>query len=301
MTVDPAALARHLAAMPGPRRRPADLAAIDRALTYLRATFESFGWAVDAQVCRDPYLGEGVNLVARREGTTPGELVVVGAHHDTVPGSPGADDNTSGLAALCELARVLGTRRSGATIELVAFDFEESSNPDDLSVNFSGSRAYVASLAGRRLRAAIVYDLIAFASDAPESQRLPPGLDLLYPREVQVLEARGRRADFLAAIGYGDARGAAFLRSGSEVVERGVPELPLLAIAAPPGLPVPDLYRSDHAIFWQAGLPAIFLTDTANFRNANYHQPTDTPETLDARFWARVVDATAAIVERVAA
>lgn len=291
--VDPGALARHLAAMPGPRRRPHDASAIATTLAHLRRTFAAHGWEVREEPCRDSVLGDGVNLVARLAGARPDALVVVAAHHDTVPGSPGADDNGSGLAALLELARLLAGRRYEATIELAAFDFEESQDPfGDRTPSFAGSRAYVEALRarGEELRGAFVYDLIAFATDAPGSQRLPPGLERLYPAEVAALEARGARGDFVAALGSADEVGHGLLRAFVGAAHAAT--LPVFPVAVPFGLPAPDFYRSDHRSFWEAGLPAVLLTDTANLRNPNYHQPTDVASTLDAVFWSRVVAAT---------
>lgn len=293
--VDPGALARHLAAMPGPRRRPHDASAIAMTLAHLRRTFAAHGWEVREEPCRDSVLGDGMNLVARLAGARPDALVVVAAHHDTVPGSPGADDDGSGLAALCELARLLRGPELDATVELVAFDFEESNDPfGDRTPSFAGSRAYVETLGrdDRTLRGAFVYDLIGYATLAPGSQRLPPGLDRAYPAELAALQARGR-GDFLAAIGLGDERGIGLLRAFVGAAHAAAPDLAVVPLAAPVGVAaLADLFRSDHVSFWRADLPAVFLTDTANFRNPNYHQPTDVASTLDAVFWSRVVAAT---------
>ncbi len=309
--VDPRALARHLAAMPGPRRRPHDAAAIARTLEHLRRTFAFHGWTVVEQPCRDQWLGDGLNLIARRLGSEAAR-VVVAAHHDTVPRSPGADDNGSGLAALLELARLLAAREWEATLDLVAFDFEESNDPaGDRTPSFAGSRAYVEALVrqGIALRGAFVYDLIAYASAEPGSQRVPAGLDRLYPGELAALAQRESRGDFIVAIGLGDARGAELTRAfgaaadgaGLPVLPLGVPaELARRGVAASAFAAPNDLFRSDHISFWAAGLPALFLTDTANFRNPHYHQPSDRPETLDPFFWAKVVAATYAAVASLA-
>ena len=251
---------------------------------------------MEAQPCRDAVLGEGATLIASLRGATDA-LVVVGAHHDTVAGSPGADDNGSGLAALLELARVLGRRRWEATLELVAFDFEERGDPERDGL-FPGSRAYVAGLGrARELRGAFVYDLIAYASDLGGTQRLPPGLDRLYPDAAALVDRSGARGDFLVALGNVAGENTLTERFAKAAAAA---ELPVLPLTVREGTPARDLYRSDHVAFWDAGMPALLLTDTANFRNPNYHLPTDTPETLDARFWARVVDATVAAVAELA-
>lgn len=222
---------------------------------------------------------------------------MVGAHHDTVPGSPGADDNGSGLAALLEIARILGVGKWQATLELVAFDFEERGDPDSSSL-FAGSRAYVAALSREvELRGAFVYDLIGYASHEPGSQKLPQGLELLFPAEAALLEKRQGRADFIAALVNAE-RGGELLRAF--LAAAGASGLPTLPLTVQAGTPARDLYRSDHVPFWEAGLPTLFLSDTADFRNPHYHLPSDTPETLDPAFWARVVAATVGAVAALA-
>ena len=290
--VDPASLVRHLASMPGPRRRPTDIPAIEATLTYLRAQFGDAGWRVRDQPCRHPTLGAGVNIVATLDGDDRRALVVVGAHHDTVAGTPGADDNGSGLAALVELARILGQRRWHANIELVAFDFEE--RDADVRVHV-GSCDYVAALpADMTIRGAFIYDLIAYTDRTAGSQRLPAETSQLFPAVVKALEERGSVGDFVLAMSYADDRGKTLLRSFLEKAHAAKPDLPVFPLPIPPGASVPDSGRSDHVSFWQAGHPAIFLTDTANFRNPHYHQATDNVDTLDAHFWSLVASATAA-------
>lgn len=116
-------------------------------------------------------------LLGRQEDT----LVVVGAHHDTVRNSPGADDNASGLAGLLELARLLPQASWEATIQLVAFGFEET-EPDVTQAPFAGSRGYVAALEPSvRVRGAVVSEMIGYASSQMNSQRVPQGLERIYP------------------------------------------------------------------------------------------------------------------------
>ena len=117
----------HLARLPAPRSRVTTPEAVEATLAYVCEVFAARGWQVTDQPWRDPVLGRGRNLLASLPSVSqPETLVVVGAQHDTAPGSPGADDNGSGLASLLELARVLGRGRWAATLQLVAFDFEET-------------------------------------------------------------------------------------------------------------------------------------------------------------------------------
>ena len=284
------ALGAHLAALPAPRHRAGATPAVEATLAHLREAFTSSGWQVAEQPCRDRYLGSGVNLVATLPGAArPEELVVVGAHHDTVPGSPGADDNGSGVAGLLELARLLGRGRWEATIQLVAFDFEET--------GFAGSRASVGAL-GRaqraELRGAIILEMIGYTSHAPASQRIPPGARWLFREQVAEVNRRGRRGDFVVALA--NRRGGALLRHFAASAAQAAPDLPVFPLPVPRFAPLPDLYLSDHVPFWRAGLPALMLTDTAYLRNPYYHLPSDRPETLDPAFWRRVVAATLAAV-----
>jgi Zn-dependent M28 family amino/carboxypeptidase len=288
------ALGVHLAAFPAPRHRGGADRAVEAALAHVRGAFEGYGWRVAEQPCRDPRLGRGANLVARLPGVTrPGELVVVGAHHDTVPGSPGADDNGSGLAGLLELARLLGSGRWEATIELVAFDFEET--------GFAGSRAYVDALrpAGpAELLGVFILEMIGYRSDAPGSQSIPPGARWLFPKQVAEVGRRGRRGDFIVALA--NRRAAALLRHFAATAAQAAPDLPVFPLPVPRFAPLPDLYLSDHVPFWRAGLPAVMLTDTAYLRNPHYHLASDRPGTLDPAFWGRVVAATLAAVATLA-
>ncbi|NHC46070.1 M20/M25/M40 family metallo-hydrolase [Motilibacter aurantiacus] len=251
-------------------------------------------WALDGgrpeQVDELP----GVNVVAVKEGALPDALVVV-AHADTVPGSGGADDNGSGLAALVELARLLGPERLQLSVVLAAVDHEE--------LGFHGARALVARLRRERpVRAAYVLEMLGYVSPAPGSQRLPAGVGALYRGQVAKLRARGMPGDFLALVHQQRSREAARCLA-SCLAELAGPHAPVL-LRAPTDLPVVgaaarrvpmarDFARSDHVAFWEAGLPAVQVTDTANFRNPHYHRASDLPGTLGYAFLADVTAATA--------
>jgi Zn-dependent M28 family amino/carboxypeptidase len=298
--VDRHALARHLAAMPGPRYRSTDAPGIEETLAYLRAQFTEYGWQVRDQPCTDEELGDGLNVVATLPGVrTTNAVVVVGAHHDTVPLTPGADDNGSGLAGVLELARLLGSRRWVASIDLVAFDFEEVGAGPTHRGRFSGSRRYVHELreSGRDCRGAFVFEMIGYRNLSPHSQSVPEGFAALFPSLADGLAARQGRADFIAVLG--DAT-SPLLDHLEQSVEAAVPSLPVLPVRVPSGMTLRDLFRSDHVPFWEAGLPAVMLTDTANYRNPHYHKPSDRPETLSPGFWRDVVAATLGAVAAVA-
>jgi hypothetical protein len=244
---------------------------------------------------------DGTNLVAIAEGATD-EAVVIVAHHDTVRGSPGADDNGAGIAVLLELAERFAGRRFRRTVILAAPDFEE--------IGIIGSRNLVRWLRSRhRVRAALVFDPIGYMNASPGSQAVPGGLDRLYPRQLAKLAARGNAGDTVVAVYR--RRSVELVREWARCLAATIGRERVLLVRDPVDLPVigPLLFavpvarnfsRSDHLRFWQTGLPAIQVTNTANFRNPNYHRATDTADTLDYDTLARVAAATALLVERLA-
>jgi len=259
------------------------------------------GWEVE----RRPFAlaqASGANIVALKAGELD-EAVLVGAHHDTVSESPGADDNASGVAALLELARVLAPHRFQHSILLAALDMEE--------MGFLGAAALVAQLAReRRLRGAIIFEMLAYVRTEAGSQQVPPGIDFLYPGQLERVRRRGFAGDFTAVIYNGPATslaqafGAGLAHIGGPeacILLRAPNDIPLLGNLLAVALPfVRNFARSDHVVFWEAGIPAIQITDTADFRNPHYHGPTDTPDTLDYDRLAEIVAATAATLARTA-
>lgn len=298
---DPQRLRELVTRLPAPRVRSTQPAAMQATDELLLAAFDAAGWPAERRPFADPL--PGVNIVATREGTATGDAVVVVAHHDTVPGSGGADDNGSGVAALLELGRLLAPVTLRRTVVLAAVDHEES--------GLFGSRYLVRELAAeRRVLGAIVYEMLGYLDRAPGSQRRPSGLGLLYPRLTRRLRARGFRGDYVAVIHRRSSRRLAgtFADCLSELAgpSAAVPirapgDLPVLGAVLARTVPlVRNFARSDHVSFWAAGIPAIQVTDTANFRNPHYHLPSDTPDTLDYEWLADVTTATARAVERLA-
>ena len=308
-----------VAALAGPRGRlhaPAAMAEIDR---MLLAGLKDAGWSAaprpftlhNARGNLDhgryaptvyPELN-GVNIVAVKRGQESDDAVFVGAHYDTVPNSPGADDNGAGVAALLELARVLAPYRFRRSIVLAALDMEE--------IGLMGARALVPELLrDRRVRSAIVFETMAYTTTAPGSQQVPPGMAQLYPRQMARLRRRGVAGDFTAVIYNGPGRRLA--RSVGEglactagpdapLLLRDPNDIPLLGALISRTVPaVRNFARSDHVVFWRAGVPAVLVTDTANFRNPHYHRPTDTAETLDYERLAAIVGATVLVLARLA-
>lgn len=270
------ALRRHVEALAveiGPRA-PQLGDSLDRAAVYIRTVFEEVGLSVAEQ----PYdfLGRQVgNLIATPPAmATASAFYVVGAHYDSVPGTPGADDNASAVAVLLELARRLPKISLTAPVRLVAFTMEE---PPAFTTGLQGSRIFVRACraAGERVAGALVLEMVGYT--APR-QLYPPVLRFAgYPS----------RGDFIGIVGNWRSRpfGRAVLRAF-----RKNERLPVESLFVPfDGRVLPATRLSDHASFWDAGMPAIMITDTAFFRNPHYHLPTDTVETLDFAFMAELV------------
>ena len=204
--------------------------------------------------------------------------IVVGAHYDTVPGSPGADDNASGVAVLIELAAMK------MPVRLVAFANEEppySFGPD------MGSWAWAkrARDRGEPIRAMFSLEMLGYYRDTAGSQRYPAPLGLFYPD----------RADFIAFVGDLGARGLVRRSIGAF---RKSAKFPSEGVAAPSF--IPGVTWSDHWSFRRHGYPAIMITDTAFYRYPHYHLPSDTPDKLDYERMARVTLGLAAMLNELA-
>jgi Zn-dependent M28 family amino/carboxypeptidase len=194
--------------------------------------------------------------------------ILIGAHYDSIPGTPGADDNASAVSALIAAARAIGPRDE---VCYVAFDGEEC--------GFVGSRALVARLGRHRPEQVHVLEMVGYASREPGSQRNP----------IPIIQAP-TVGDFLGLVGtHGSQRLLDHVLATADshaipVQALFLPDVPLEMIERISH----HLLRSDHAPFWREGIPALMWTDTSEFRNPHYHMPSDTPETLDYEFRAGV-------------
>jgi hypothetical protein len=277
-------LARDLAAVASPR--PPASAHHDEVRDLCATRFAALGYTVE----RHAY-GTGINVVGVKSGGDPtAPRVLVSAHYDHVAGCPGADDNGSGVAGVLETARVLAAGRFERTLVVACWDEEER--------GLVGSQAYArrARADGEAIAAAYVFEMIGFRSSEPDTQRLPPGLNIVFPRQAAQIRENGNRGDFIALVGDESARASltAMERTAASV---GLPTVTIALTAAQTASALyGDLQRSDHAPFWAAGYPAIQITDTAEFRNARYHcrGGQDTADTLDPAFMGQVVQATVA-------
>jgi len=267
--VDPAELKRkvqHLVGERNPFSSPRHLAAVER---YIESELLSYGLNVQSDTFT--YWGKSYRNIIGRLGPASGApLVILGAHFDSVEGSPGADDNASGVAVLLETARMLSTARLRSEVLFCAFNLEE--------FNMIGSSHFAKKLkaAGTKIRAMVSLEMVGFTSSRPGGQRYPVGLRWFYPE----------RGDFIGVVG--NWRSSVLLRQFSRLL-RQVPGLPVETLTVlGNGFLVPPVRLSDHSPFWDLGYPALLVTDTSFFRNPHYHGLSDTVETLDLDFMARV-------------
>ncbi len=262
----------------GPRYS-GDEAQTANSIAFLKAKLESFGYRVHEEPCGLEI--DGVpqrNVIAELTGQREPNLVCeLGAHYDTVPGSPGADDNGSGVVGVLEVARVLSDATVGKTVRFCFFAAEE--------LGLHGSTAHVEQLAesDRVVEGTIVLEMIGYASSEEGSQEAPIRIPL-----IASLPYTG---DFICVVGNFSSGGLGNVYEyAADAYE---PDLEYYSANRIGGF-FADAARSDHFPYWEAGRTAIMLTDTANFRNPNYHQETDTIDTLDFEFLARTTRATAA-------
>ncbi|MEZ6059570.1 MAG: M28 family peptidase [Planctomycetaceae bacterium] len=270
--------------------RCAESARLEYCRRYCERQLTDAGWDVQRMpfTARDSMLTayNGINLAARLPGDT-GEsargdrrrLFVLGAHLDTKEDTPGADDNASAVATLLEVARILAgvpefadaTRRH-VTPELVVFDLEE------LGMLGGAYHAEVCRSLGRDLVGMVSLEMLGYCDHKPGSQSLPPGMEGQY----------SNTGDFIAVVG--NQNSGSLLEAFANAFRR-VPGLPTETLQIPDnGNPLPPTRLSDHSPFWDAGYPALMITDTSFMRNPHYHMPTDTLETLDRDFLHKVAD-----------
>ncbi len=266
---------RHLQALVGERHPGTSPRALRKAAHYLTTQFSKSGWTTSRQLV-SAWGKVYHNVVAAKYPDWPGQgeelpPLLIGAHYDTVSGSPGADDNASGLVVLLEVASRLRAWPLARPVWLVAFCLEEQ---DRL-----GSQAFVSRLKAERraLAGAIILECVGFARSEAGTQQVPPGIPIAVPTQ----------GDFLAIVGN-EASRSLVTQLEQEALRHAAQLKPLSLVVPGRGEGMPQTRRSDHASFWDAGYPAVMLTDTANFRNPHYHRATDTEDTLNLEFLSNV-------------
>lgn len=245
------------------------------AKAYILATLKAMGCTPLLQDF--PYQGKTFsNIIVPLPGKTqPEEVVVIGAHYDTVAGTPGADDNASAVAVLLEMCRLLKGYSPDRTLKLVFFALEE---PPIFRSESMGSFVYAREARDRQevISAMISLEMLGYYGDKEGGQSFPvPLMSLMFPSTP----------NFIAVVGNLSSRGlvnaaAASLRKGG-----GVPVETLSTVGFVPGVDF-----SDHRSFWKMGYPAVMITDTAFYRNPNYHTAADKIDTLDFSRLASLLD-----------
>jgi hypothetical protein len=238
---------------------------------FIEREFASYGFHVESD--EFTYRGKSFrNILGRLGSHRGGSQIILGAHFDSVPGTPGADDNASGVAVLLETARLLSRARLRSQLLFCGFNLEE--------LNMIGSTHLAKRLksAGAKIDAMISLEMVGYTDSRPGSQKYPFGLTPFYPD----------RGDFIGVIGNWSS-GRLLRKFAREM--RKVPGLPVETLSVPGnGGFIPAVRLSDHSPFWDAGYPALMVTDTSFFRNPHYHRSTDTLDTLNIAFMAKVCE-----------
>jgi aminopeptidase YwaD len=263
----------------GPRS-PDNLGGTHAAVEYLKSELTRAGYVVTEERVGPGVAAEGgeyhfVNVIAELPGSAPGAPILeLGAHYDTVSRSVGADDNASGVAGLLEIARVLSGDQLQNTVRFCFFGLEEH--------GMFGSAYHAAQVVERNepVEGIFVFEMIGYATDQPDTQEAPARIPLIvWPPTV---------GNFITVVGNISSGGLG--NRFEKAADRYVPDLKYYSVNRIGGF-FGDSARSDHSQYWSRGLKGIMLTDTANFRNPHYHQPTDTPETLNFAFMRAVTQA----------
>lgn len=258
-----------------PPRNHLHIASLDRAADYIADKLRETSETVRFQ----EYPVEGKtykNVIAMYPGTAD-ERIVIGAHYDVAGDGPGADDNASGVAVMLELAFLIKERKPQLPypVELVAYSLEE---PPYFRTKFMGSAIHAKSLADAQtpVSVMIALDCVGYYTDTPGSQNFPlPGMTLLYPD----------KGNFLGVIGkFGQGSTVSRVKRG--LLRRA--RIQIETITAPASLVGVDF--SDHMNYWKHDYNAVLLSDTAFYRNHNYHKPTDRPDTLDYEKMVQVAE-----------
>jgi Zn-dependent M28 family amino/carboxypeptidase len=246
---------------------------LEASADYIEKVMKELGYEVRKQEYM--VMGKHVENLAweLRGESLPEESILVGAHYDSVLGSPGANDNASGVAAILEIARLLRTERLSRTIRFVAFVNEE---PPFFQTDKMGSRIY-ASLCrqnGEKITAMLSLETIGYYSHEQRSQKYPFPFSFFYPDT----------GNFIGFVGNVSSR--SLVREALDIF-RSKTAFPSEGIAAPGWFP--GIGWSDNWSFWKEGYPAIMITDTALFRYRYYHTHQDVPDKIDYEQMARVV------------
>jgi Zn-dependent M28 family amino/carboxypeptidase len=254
------------------------------AADYIGATLTGAGFHIQ----RHRYEVSGKpteNIEAEVRGTEKAdEIILVGAHYDSVQGSPGANDNASGVAAMLALAQGFAKIRPSRTVRFVSFTNEE---PPFFQSRHMGSRVYAkrSRQRGEKITLMLSFETIGYYSDEPESQGYPFPFGLFYPSAANFIAfvSNMENADRVTHLLTAFRRHARFPSEGGALWEW-----------------IPGVAWSDHWSFWKEGYPAVMVTDTAPNRYPHYHKATDTPDKIDFGRMARVVSGLQLVIHELA-
>lgn len=243
---------------------------IEATIGYIEGQWSEMGYSNDRE-CYDALGDEATNLIVEQPGSKRAdEIILLGAHYDTVATTPGADDNASAVAVLLEVSRLLREHTGRRTARYVAFACEE---PPYFNLDSMGSQHHAreSRQRGDKIVGMLCLEMVGYYALHKGSQIVPPTIPKFLHRFFP------QRGNFLAAVGNMPSWKLNWqFRRG---FKRGTRRMPLFSICLPET--INEIRLSDNSSFWDQGYPALMLTDTSFLRNPNYHQSTDTPETLD--------------------
>ncbi|WP_442505495.1 M28 family metallopeptidase [Novipirellula sp. SH528] len=253
---------------------------------YITGQWTEMGYQVEPQHY-DAMGFPATNLIVEKSGEKhPDDIVLLGAHYDTVAGTPGADDNASAVAVMLEVSRLLSQHSAKRTARYVAFTCEEKPYGD---VDSMGSQYHArqSRVEGDNIVGMLCLEMVGYFRDELGSQNVPPSI----PKRLHRFFPK--RGNFLAAVG--NPASWKLNWSFRRGFKRGT-SMPLFSIVLPEK--VKEIRRSDNSSFWDQGYTALMLTDTSFLRNPNYHQQSDTPDTLDYKRMTEVTYGVAAAMKR---
>ncbi len=263
---------KHLEIISRPRDAFDNPEVLSEVQKYIHNELCSYGYSVSEHTFE--YNGQSFsNLIANHNSVNQTKLII-GAHFDSVPNTPGADDNASGIAGMLEAARCLKETEFVSHIDFLAFNLEE--------YGMVGSREYVKYLKNSKhdLLGMISLEMIGFTSEAKGSQKIPAFLRPFY----------SDTGNFVALVG--DLNSKKLLKLAKRAFSN-IDTLKSEYLTLPfKGKILPETRLSDHSPFWDAEIPALLVTDTSFFRNPHYHSTSDGIETLDLEFLLKICAAT---------
>jgi len=262
---------------------------LQKAALYIENNLKEMGYDPMSQ-SYTVWTKEVRNIIVYLNGAPDRPYYLLGAHYDSVSHTPGADDNASAVAVLLEVARLVAEKKSTIK-QALCFVFFTLEEPPTFGTSLMGSRVFVskAKTEAHSIKGALILEMVGYYCSEPGSQKYPPFLRSLmgYPKV----------GDFIGVIG--DAKSKGLVKKIMEAFKKN-PSLPSYSLVVPlRGYLLPASRLSDNASFWDRGIPAVMITDTAYYRNPNYHSASDTPETLDYSMMAQLVKSIMLFLEAV--